>query len=400
MSRMKPLALDTDSMSVSEMERWGQDLTGLQAGINWWLGDLARAAKSKLGEENYSQAFPPEVSPGLIQRCEAVARAYPREEDRNPLASWSQHMTVAGKPDRIALVAAMVEAGQTSDESRKAAQERPESDRKPWCLAIDVNFHLHKFWFSGAGVEAAVGVASWIQRAVERLKEKGLTDCVCCFDSRINNRKELTAGPEWEGERYKDRPPKDMELVQQIQLVHELLKGHSFACFSVDGYEADDCLASIAKQFQGRATILSQDKDCRQSLSETVNMLLDIEWVQDETSGEHLPNYKWLSAKQHTEETGIPPNQWVQFQALAGDSADGIKGATSIGKTGATSVIKEFGTVAAAIQAAKDNDERLISMTRGKLMAKSLLEFEAKAEITLQLVTLKTDLPIPTATRI
>lgn len=393
-SRMKSLGLDTTNMTVQEMEVWGRDLTDTQKSLNWWIGDLARAAKAKLGDDNYSQVFPPDVSPGLIQRCEAVARAYPREEDRNPLASWTIHMQHANKPNRIALVAAAVDAGRTSDEERKNATESKQQEHNGprWLLAVDVNYFLHRFWFSGAGVESAVEVAGWIGRTVERLQEKGLTDIACCLDSKTNHRKELTTG--WE-DKYKDRPAKDPELGQQLNLVHELLKEKGFACIQIEGMEADDCMASFAKQFPGRVTLLTQDKDCRQCLSDKCNMLLDVEWVEDPTSGDMLPEYKWLSAKKHTEATGIPPHQWVEYQIIMGDATDGIKGCVGIGEKGAADLVKEFGTVAAVIQAAKDDDERIKLKKRT-----ALIEFEGKHDVTRKLVTLRTDLQIPTTTKI
>jgi len=409
MSRMKPLAFDTTNMTVQEMEAWGRDLTDTQKSLNWYLGDLARAAKAKLGEENYSQAFPPDTSPGLIQRCEAVARAYPREEDRNPLATWTIHMTYANKPDRIARVAAAVEAGRTSDEERKTKQDRADEprDRPAWLLAVDVNYFLHRFWFSGAGVESAVGVAGWITRTVERLKEKGLTDCAACFDSKINHRKDLTK--DWEDKYKGNRGPKEPELVQQLNLAYDLIKGSGIACVSIEGYESDDCIASYAKTFPGKVAILSQDKDLKQCLDgQRVIMLLDVTWNEDENSGDMVPTYHWYTEKPHPrvesknllDETGLTPQQFPDFQCLMGDATDCITGAPGIGEKGALNLIREFGSVANCIQAARNADERLLKMPRGKIMAKGLLELEPKLEITRRLVTLVNSLDVPTTTRI
>ena len=120
MTILRDIFLDTEGLTVEQLESFGRDLVEYQKGMNWWLGDTARAARRLLGDDNYSQVFPVDASPGLIQRCEAVAKAYPKEADRNPLATWTQHMAVANKPDRQELLAAMVDKGQTSDESRKA----------------------------------------------------------------------------------------------------------------------------------------------------------------------------------------------------------------------------------------------------------------------------------------
>jgi 5'-3' exonuclease len=381
-----------DVPTNSELEAlssYGEYMAEIQRGVNWWIGDIARYAEARF-PDTWHQAFPYWISPGLVDRCKAVSRAYPKEEDRNPQATWAIHMKFANKPDRIALVQASVDKGQTTDEVRQETA-KDLYDRR-WLLAVDVNYFLHRFWFSGAGVEAAVGVASWVQRTVERLKEKGLTDVACCFDSKVNHRKELTKG--WE-DRYKDRPPKDPELVQQLILVRELLEGHNFACVSLEGFEADDIMASFGAQFDGRVTLMSQDKDVRQCLSERCNILLDVDWSEDETSGDMLPDYKWLSAKAHTEATGILPSQWTEYQSLMGDTVDGVKGAIGIGEKGAADLIREFGNCEAAIQAAKDGDESIKPKKR-----EALIEFEDKLDVTRQLVTLRTDLEIPSNTRV
>jgi 5'-3' exonuclease len=298
-------------------------------------------------------------------------------------------MQVANKPDRIALVAAMVDRGETTDQSR-ASNGKDNVQR--WLLAVDVNYFLHRFWYSGAGVEAAKGVADWVERTVERLREKGLTDAVCCFDSGENHRKELTK--DWP-DKYKDRPPKDPELCLQLDLVRELLHAKGLLCLAIRGMEADDVMASYAAQFDGRTTLLTQDKDLRQCLSDRCNMLLDVEWIEDETSGEQLPKYKWLSAKQNTEQTGITPEQWCDYQAIMGDACDGIKGAHGIGEKGAADLVRTFFGVEGAIAAAHLGDERIKPSKRA-----SLIEFETVLETTRKLVTLRKDLDVPKNTRI
>lgn len=386
--------LDARGMEIADLEKIGECLATWQRGLNWWIGDVARYAESRWPDK-WHQVFPDWVSPGLIDRCKAVAKAYPKESDRVPGATWTQHMQVANDRDRRSILEWMVEEGLTSDEAREKMREiRALARKKPqrWLLAFDVNYFLHRFWFSGAGVESASGVSSWIARTTERLREKGLTDVACCFDSKRNHRKELTAN--WE-HKYKDRPTKEVELGQQLDLVRELLEGQGFACISVDGMEGDDVMASLAKQFGGRVTLVTQDKDCRQCLSQKCNILLDVEWHEDPTSGKHLPDYKWLSASEHREQTGIPPEQWTQYQALMGDTVDGIKGAIGIGAKGAKDLIHAFGTAAAAIEAAKAEDESIPPKKR-----QALIEFESKLDTTLQLVTLRTDLDVSVATRI
>lgn len=389
--------LDCSNLTIEDAERLGEVLAVIQRDCQFWCGDLARYAEARWPDTHH-QAWPPWVSPGLLARTAGVCRAFPKEDERSHDCTYSQYLQVAGKPDRQKLLAEMV--GLTTDESRQGAGKREAlpSDTQVgmkaarWLLAIDVNYFLHRFWHSGAGVEAATSVASWVQRTVDRLKDKGLTDVACCFDSTTNHRKELTK--EWE-DRYKDRPPKDPELSQQLNLVRELLHKANFACVQIEGMEADDVMASYAKQFDGKVTLLTQDKDCRQCLSGKCNILLDVTWSEDDTSGEHLPDYKWLTSKTHTEATGIPPERWVDYQCIMGDNVDGIRGVEGVGQKGAADLVKEFGTVEAVIQAAKDG---AASITPKKRVA--IIAFEAKLETTRRLVTLRDDLTVPEATRI
>ena len=391
-SRLCPMFFDAKGLDLQQLEAFGTDFVEHQKAIMWWLGDCARFAEARF-PDTWHQCFPPYASPGLIDRAKAVAKAYPREEDRNPLASWSIHMRESSRPDRIQRVQAHVDAGRTTDEARKANTEERSADNRPrWLLAVDVHYHTHRHWFSGAGVEAASRVAEWVTRTVERLKEKGLTDVVCCFDSFTNFRKELTK--EWE-DKYKERPPKDPELGQQLTLVRDLLEKHNYCCVSQDGFEADDIMASYAKQFDGRVTILSADKDLRQCLSDHCNILRDVEWTEDETSGDRIPTYKWLSAKQHTEATGIRPDQWQDYQTIMGDPVDGVKGAVGIGAKGAVDLIKEFGTLDAVIQAARDESESIKPKKR-----EGLIQLAENLDVARQLVTLRTDLTIPSTTTV
>jgi len=389
MTRMQKRYFECEGLTIEQAEAFGNEFAKMQRDIMFWIADLARYSETRW-PDTHCQVWPEGISVGMLSRASGVGQAYPNKEDRQFEATYTQYMQAAGKRNRLEVLAAIAEEGLTSDESRK---ELPDTSSRPrWLLAVDVNYHLHSMWHSGAGVEAAMQVAGWVERTAKRLQAKGLTDVACCFDSPGNFRKELTADLE---DKYKPRPPKDPELVQQLTLVRELLEGHGFCCAAVHGFEADDVMASYAANFGDRVTLLTRDKDLKQCLSDRCNLLLDVKWTSDETSGEMMPEYKWLSAKQHTEDTGIRPDQWAEYQAICGDNVDGIKGVPGIGTKGAADLIQAFGTVAGVIQAAKDDDERITQKKREAIIA-----FEERADVTRQLVTLRTDLELPTNTRI
>jgi len=390
MSKLRPQYFDIPKNSTLEsLQSHGNSFAELQRGVLWWIGDLARYAESRWPDK-WQQVFPEWVSPGLIDRCKGVARAYPNEEDRNPLCTYTQHLQACRRPDRKEFLEEVARKGLTSDESRTAAR----TDGQPaarWLLAVDANYWLNLWWHSGNGVESGHGVAGWLQRTVSRLKDKGLTDVVMCFDSPRNFRKELTA--DWE-KPYKDRPPKEPEFLHQLQICRDLLEKDGFLCVSVDGFEADDLLVSYAAQFDGKVTLFVVDKDLRQALTDNVNMLTGVRWEDDEF-GEKTIRYEWLTAKQHTDETGIPPGKWADWQAIAGDSVDSIQGAAGIGKVGATQLIQEFGRLDAVIEAARNEDERIKPKKR-----ESILELDENVEIVRQLVTLRRNVEVPTNTRV
>lgn len=454
-NRLRARYLDCSNLTPQEAERLGEVLAVLQRDAMFALGDLVRYSEARW-PDNYHQCFPEWISPGLLARNAGVCRAFPKEADRQHNCTYSQFLQVAGKPDRQKLLAEMV--GLTTDETRVAKRgdgptvpkTEPEASSLAsprWLLAIDVHYYLNTFYHSGAGVEAATQVSSWITRTVERLKEKGLTDVACCFDSPTNHRKELTK--DWEREhQYKgNRGPKEPELITQLQVVRSLLEKAGFSCFTAEGYEADDCIASYAKTFAGKVAILSGDKDMKQCLSgERVVILTDVTWDEDDTSGQMLPTYHWYTEKKHSriacknlwEDTflkkgdefvppGLTPRQFIELQCLMGDPSDQIKGAIGIGDQGALRLIHEFGTVDRAIQAAHaDNPDdspwkphtglrggkgwkhaETGAVKRGETRPDDrsstweiLRAFEPKLEITRALVTLRTDLTVPNATRI
>lgn len=413
-------------VTLDDLETYCGSVAEEQRGCLWWIGDLALAAE-RLFPQTHNQVWPVWMSPGLIDRCKAVSAAYP-PDDRNIDATWTIHMKHAKDPDRVALVQAAVDAGQTSDECRKnpalpvheetpaqsqddspAATQEPaaadpvtEEPVKPgWLLAVDINYYIHRYFHSGAGVESAKTFDEWLARTIGRLVEKGLTDVVCCVDSSTSFRKQLTEG--WDNP-YKPRAEKDAELAGQLRLAPELLKNRNLPVVSIEGMEADDVMASYAKQFPGRVTLLTQDKDMRQCLSPKCNILQDVTWEEHPETAQMLPQYKWVSMKQHIEEgstysgtkvVGITPELWPHFQAIAGDSTDGIRGCEGIGGKGAMDLILAHGTVQDVIAACEFGTAAL---TPKKINA--VLDFKPLSETMLKLTTLRNDLTVPQVTKL
>jgi DNA polymerase-1 len=173
------------------------------------------------------------------------------------------------------------------------------------------------------------------------------------------------------------RPEPPPELGPQFALVREATAAFGAAGLEVEGWEADDVIASYAQAVAdagGKVTIISSDKDLMQLVGERVVM-------QDPIK------QKLIGPAEVVEKFGVPPDRVVDVQALMGDSVDNVPGVPGIGPKTASQLIQEFGdldTVLAAIPAMKPGRRRDL-----------LREHEQAARTSRQLVTLARDVPLP-----
>ncbi len=156
-------------------------------------------------------------------------------------------------------------------------------------------------------------------------------------------------------EPYKaNRPPMPEALAQQIDPVREAVQLMGLRLLISDGVEADDCIASLANRFKQErpVVILAADKDLKQCLDTNVFMLSQ--------SGR---KEKLTSLESFTEEEGLTPQQWPDFQALIGDSADNIPGIPKVGPVTAKKIMAELPT----LEALRDGYENLPTKLREKV---------------------------------
>ena len=123
------------------------------------------------------------------------------------------------------------------------------------------------------------------------------------------------------------------DLRPQIPLTREATSAFNIACKELEGYEADDIIATLAVQARdagGRVTIVSSDKDLMQLVGGGVEML------------DAMKN-KRIDRDGVFEKFGVWPERVVDVQALAGDSVDNVPGAPGIGVKTAALLINEYG---------------------------------------------------------
>ena len=172
------------------------------------------------------------------------------------------------------------------------------------------------------------------------------------------------------------RPPAPEELVPQFPLIRDAVRAFNVACLEQLGYEADDLIATYAKQVVdagGDVTIVSSDKDLMQLVRPGVVMF------------DGMKNKK-IGPDEVFEKFGVAPDKVVDVQALAGDSTDNVPGVPGIGVKTAAELITEYGDLDGLLAAAG-------SIKQPKRREK-LIEFAEQARISRELVRLKQDVPV------
>ena len=164
------------------------------------------------------------------------------------------------------------------------------------------------------------------------------------------------------------------ELRPQIPLTRDATRAFNIACEEVEGFEADDIIATLAHRARragGRVTIVSSDKDLMQLVGDGVEMLDPMKNKRIDRDGVF-------------EKFGVFPDRVVDVQALAGDSVDNVPGAPGIGIKTAALLINEFGDLESLL-------DRAGEITQPK-RRETLVNHRAQIELSKRLVQLDCDM--------
>ncbi|OOY10533.1 DNA polymerase I [Thioclava sp. F36-7] len=166
------------------------------------------------------------------------------------------------------------------------------------------------------------------------------------------------------------------ELRPQIPLTRDATKAFNIACEELAGYEADDIIATLARQGReagGRVTIISSDKDLMQLVGGGVEMF------------DAMKN-RAIGVEEVEAKFGVGPERVIDVQALAGDSVDNIPGAPGIGVKTAALLINEYGDLDTLLERASE-----IKQPKRR---ETLIEKADQIRLSKQLVTLDDQTPI------
>ncbi len=225
----------------------------------------------------------------------------------------------------------------------------------------------------GLPVGAVSGFCNMLQRYVEGNAGGDVTHVAVIFDKGSHTfRNDLY-------DQYKanrDAMPEDLR--PQMPLTRDATRAFNIACEEIEGFEADDIIATLAVQAReagGRCTIISSDKDLMQLVGQGVVMM-------DAMKGNRIIDDDGVEEK-----FGVRPDRVVDVQALAGDSVDNIPGAPGIGVKTAALLINEYGDLETLLDRASE-----IKQPKRR---ETLIEHRAQIELSKKLVTLDSAMELP-----
>ncbi len=236
------------------------------------------------------------------------------------------------------------------------------------------NYHVMKNYpllnTQGENVNAFIG---FFKTLFFIIKEKNPEHLIITFDSEV---------PTFRKQKYpsykatRDLPPDD--LIPQIGWIKEGLLKAKIPIFEMEGYEADDLLASFAKKAAKNnylTYIISPDKDLLQTMSEYVKILKIENNSFIEMDNEYV-----------TKKFGVNSFQIKDYLAIVGDRSDNIPGIKGIGAKGAANLLREFKTLDEIY-----SNLEIINKKHRELLIKE----KENAFLSYELVSLEENLKIP-----
>ena len=221
----------------------------------------------------------------------------------------------------------------------------------------------------GKSTNAVYGFVTMLRKLLDDQKPEYV---VAAFD---------VAGPTFREELYADykanRAPMPDDLVEQVPWVHEACEALGVTVITLQGYEADDVIGTLANQTADKSievVIVTGDKDFFQLVRDGVSVFNP----RDEGT--------WYDSDRVLAKFGVWPDQVVDVLALMGDAVDNVKGVPGIGGKGARALISEHGTLDKLLAKAQQLPQRKYRT--------ALTEHAELARQSRDLVRIRTDAPI------
>lgn len=215
----------------------------------------------------------------------------------------------------------------------------------------------------GAPVNAVKGLVDSIARLVDQYSPD-LVACAWDDDWRPQWRTDLI--PSYKAHRVVEEVPAGIdqeetpdELAQQVPVIREVLESLGIAIIGAARHEADDVLASLATQHDGRSLVVTGDRDLFQLVDDDTTVV----YVGRGVAKHELIDDDWLLAKYD-----LPASRYVDLAVLRGDPSDGLPGVKGIGDKSAAKLLKQFGSLDELVAAAADGTGVIPPAARTRLV--------------------------------
>jgi 5'-3' exonuclease len=217
------------------------------------------------------------------------------------------------------------------------------------------------------------GVYGFVKHFLTAVSSFSPTHVAVCWDMGSKTfRTEMFDG-------YKaNRPEAPIELVPQFDLVKEVVEAFDVPNIGLEGYEADDCIGTIAKTASQEAEvlILTGDQDILQLLDDNISVIL----LQ-----KGYGNYLVHTTETFYEEKGITPKQMIDLKAFMGDTSDNYPGVKGIGEKTALKLLQQYEHIEGVL-------ENLEQLTKGQ---RTKIEQDLEMlHLSRQLAEIKCDVPV------
>lgn len=225
------------------------------------------------------------------------------------------------------------------------------------------------FWPTFYATNSAADAYRQVLDLIDGYRQDYPRTAVCCEGKR-------PIRFDWFPEYKANRREKPEEASEALRAIINQASTWDIPVLSIDGYEADDVIATLARQaWMDDVHILSKDKDLAALVSENVKL---------------ITKRGLMGPAECFEKYGVSPSQIRDWIALVGDAADNVPGCPSCGPGRACDLLAKFGTLD-AIRAATD-EEILAVRGVGKKTLDSLRAWDPALAV--KLVTLIDDAPV------
>jgi len=245
----------------------------------------------------------------------------------------------------------------------------------PELFLIDGNSLAYRAFFAlpesigtsdGRPTNAIYGLASMLVKIIDEHHPAGV---VVAWDAGMSGR-EVTY------DLYKaQRKPRPDLLREQWPHLMPLVEAFGYTNVKVEGYEADDVIASLVRQAREQGIevmVVTGDRDAYQLVDEGVRVM---------STSRGITETKVYDREAVVERYGVPPELITDLMGLRGDTSDNIPGVPGIGEKTATQLLQEFGSL----------DEVLANVEKvsGAKRKQNLVEHADDARLSKQLATLQ-----------